>query len=481
MDILNLQLDRGPELLVGSGPRRLPISYDHLGGLSALSDAVAIVLASVLTGAGYHLVAFDDAGDLGVYASFGAVIAALLLPLAKIRGAYELQKLSEPRHVTGALIGLWVGVLVFLLGVGFVLKVSHLFSRGAVLSLALAGPSLILFHRHLLSRLVNSAVAGRRLTPKCIALVTSRDLGEGELGRLQPRGYEILNVFRLDVDGDEATLRASAAQALACLRGSKAQEIHLSLDWSRWEAVKLLLEEFRATPLPVHLLPDTIAAEVMSHPQVSLTAGRAFELQRAPLDGWERFFKRGLDLAVAFAGLVAAAPLLLTVALAVRLDSPGPILFRQSRNGFNGRPFRIYKFRSMTVLEDGPVVTQATRQDSRVTRVGRFLRRSSLDELPQLFNVLKGDMSLVGPRPHAIAHDDQYTQLVAKYAFRHHVKPGITGWAQVHGLRGETPSVELMRRRVDLDLQYIANYSLILDLRILVRTVRELIRPQNAF
>jgi exopolysaccharide biosynthesis polyprenyl glycosylphosphotransferase len=169
------------------------------------------------------------------------------------------------------------------------------------------------------------------------------------------------------------------------------------------------------------------------------------------------------------------------VALAVRLDSPGPILFRQSRNGFNGRPFRIYKFRSMTVLEDGPVVTQATRQDSRVTRVGRFLRRSSLDELPQLFNVLKGDMSLVGPRPHAIAHDDQYTQLVAKYAFRHHVKPGITGWAQVHGLRGETPSVELMRRRVDLDLQYIANYSLILDLRILVRTVRELIRPQNAF
>jgi Undecaprenyl-phosphate glucose phosphotransferase len=231
----------------------------------------------------------------------------------------------------------------------------------------------------------------------------------------------------------------------------------------------------------VHLLPDAIAAEVMSHPQVSLTAGRAFELQRAPLDGWERFFKRGLDLAVAFAALVAAAPLLLTVALAVRLDSPGPILFRQSRNGFNGRPFRIYKFRSMTVLEDGPVVTQATRQDSRVTRVGRFLRRSSLDELPQLFNVLKGDMSLVGPRPHAIAHDDQYTQLVAKYAFRHHVKPGITGWAQVHGLRGETPSVELMRRRVDLDLQYIANYSLILDLRILVRTVRELIRPQNAF
>jgi lipopolysaccharide/colanic/teichoic acid biosynthesis glycosyltransferase len=145
------------------------------------------------------------------------------------------------------------------------------------------------------------------------------------------------------------------------------------------------------------------------------------------------------------------------VALAVRLDSRGPILFRQNRNGFNGRPFRIYKFRSMTVMEDGAVVTQAKRDDARVTRVGRFLRRSSLDELPQLLNVLKGDMSLVGPRPHALAHDDHYSGLLAEYAFRHHVKPGITGWAQVNGFRGETPTIDLMKRRIDLDLQYIAN------------------------
>jgi undecaprenyl-phosphate galactose phosphotransferase/putative colanic acid biosynthesis UDP-glucose lipid carrier transferase len=172
---------------------------------------------------------------------------------------------------------------------------------------------------------------------------------------------------------------------------------------------------------------------------------------------------------------------MLLAALLIKFDSRGPVLFRQKRNGFNGRVFAIYKFRSMRVLEDGERIQQATRDDPRVTRIGRWLRRTSVDELPQLFNVLWGDMSLVGPRPHAVAHNNDYQSVVSNYAFRHHVKPGITGWAQVNGLRGETQTVEIMAKRVEYDLWYINHWSLWLDLRILVKTLFLAYRQPTAY
>jgi lipopolysaccharide/colanic/teichoic acid biosynthesis glycosyltransferase len=167
---------------------------------------------------------------------------------------------------------------------------------------------------------------------------------------------------------------------------------------------------------------------------------------------------------------VLLSPLLIVVSVAIKFDSPGPAVFRQRRKGFSGREFLIYKFRSMHVLEDGPVIAQATKRDARVTAIGRLLRQSSIDELPQLFNVLKGDMSLVGPRPHAVAHDDEYRRLIARYAFRHHVKPGITGLAQINGCRGSTTHLHQMEKRIEFDLWYIDNWSLALDLWILLRT-----------
>jgi undecaprenyl-phosphate galactose phosphotransferase/putative colanic acid biosynthesis UDP-glucose lipid carrier transferase len=172
---------------------------------------------------------------------------------------------------------------------------------------------------------------------------------------------------------------------------------------------------------------------------------------------------------------------MLAALIAIKLDSKGPVLFHQTRTGKDGVPFRIYKFRTMDVLEDGPTILQACRDDPRVTRVGRWLRASSVDELPQLFNVLRGEMSLVGPRPHAVAHDQLYSKQIPNYVLRQHVKPGITGWAQVNGYRGETSSLELMQRRVDLDIWYAQNVSVLLDLEILVRTVFEVCRPRNAY
>jgi putative colanic acid biosysnthesis UDP-glucose lipid carrier transferase len=191
--------------------------------------------------------------------------------------------------------------------------------------------------------------------------------------------------------------------------------------------------------------------------------------------------KRALDLAAAIPAFIILAPLLAVLAVLVRLDSKGPALFRQKRSGICGRSFEILKFRTMHVMEDGAEIVQARQSDPRTTRVGRWLRRYSLDELPQLINVLKGDMSLVGPRPHARAHDEYYAPRIADYCHRHGVKPGMTGWAQVNGLRGPTPTLETMAARIDHDVWYVRHASFALDLKILLRTPFEIFRPRNAY
>jgi undecaprenyl-phosphate galactose phosphotransferase/putative colanic acid biosynthesis UDP-glucose lipid carrier transferase len=207
------------------------------------------------------------------------------------------------------------------------------------------------------------------------------------------------------------------------------------------------------------------------------------EIAKAPVINrlYEERAKRILDITLSAMALVLLMPLLIMVACAIRLDSPGPILFRQARRGLNGHPFHILKLRTMTVMEDGAQVEQARWQDPRVTSVGLWLRRTSIDELPQLVNVLRGEMSLVGPRPHAVAHDVYYGTLIDGYAVRHQVKPGLTGWAQISGSRGPTPQLSEMVERVRLDTWYIRNWSLRLDLLIILRTVRVVAFSKGAF
>ena len=201
-----------------------------------------------------------------------------------------------------------------------------------------------------------------------------------------------------------------------------------------------------------------------------------FIFERAGLNKFELSAKRVLDLFVALIAILLLWPILLIAAIAIKLDSKGPVIFKQRRNGLNGREFVVLKFRTMTVLEDGPNVTQASRGDRRITHVGKFLRRSSIDELPQLFNVVKGEMSLVGPRPHPVSLDNKYRSLIADYDCRFHAKPGLTGWAQINGLRGETATVQQMAQRVRADVWYINNCSVGLDIIILIRTCFEVLR-----
>ena len=236
------------------------------------------------------------------------------------------------------------------------------------------------------------------------------------------------------------------------------------------EQLRELTSALRGLPVRIRCVADRDRA-----------GGRVVELQRPPMNRLQHGLKRALDVVLSGIALGLLAPLLLVIAAAIRLESHGPALFRQTRRGRYGRAFTIFKFRTMTVAEDGPEIRQATRDDPRVTRIGRLLRRTSLDELPQLLNVLRGDMSLVGPRPHAVVHDEQFADMIEHYEVRRYARPGITGWAQANGLRGETSSPDRLRRRVEYDRYYVAHASLRLDLKILLLTLRELLSQENAY
>lgn len=274
---------------------------------------------------------------------------------------------------------------------------------------------------------------------------------------------------------------AALARAIDIARVRGAEEIVLAFPWSDTRKVELIRDSLRVSPLPARLLPDQRIRSLAGNPSFTLRTTLSVEIQRGPLSRTEQISKRSVDVVGALIGLFLLAPLMICSAIMIKLDSPGPIFFRQRRNGFNTKQFYIYKFRSMTVMEDGAAVVQAKRFDPRVTRVGRLLRRTSIDEVPQLINVLLGDMSLVGPRPHALAHDSYYGQLLSDYAYRHHVKPGITGWAQVRGFRGETELVEQMKGRIDCDLWYINHWNVVLDLKILMMTCLEVTTRRNAY
>jgi undecaprenyl-phosphate galactose phosphotransferase/putative colanic acid biosynthesis UDP-glucose lipid carrier transferase len=298
-------------------------------------------------------------------------------------------------------------------------------------------------------------------------------------------GSSEVNRFTLSGDNDEAARSLKDVQVIGAaadfIRRHNCRQILIALPWQDRARIELVKHQIKTVPVPARLLPDMAVRALSDTGWSERKRVLAIELQRAPLSEAQRFVKRTADVVMAALGLLLLLPTLVVAAVAIKLDSPGPVIFRQARRGFNGKSFVILKFRTMTVQEDGAHVVQATRNDSRVTRIGRFLRESSIDELPQLWNVLKGDMSMIGPRPHALAHDNYFEALLRDYAFRHHVKPGITGWAQCNGARGAMPTVEHAAERVKLDLWYITNWSPWLDLLILIKTIFEILRSRNAY
>jgi putative colanic acid biosynthesis UDP-glucose lipid carrier transferase len=315
-----------------------------------------------------------------------------------------------------------------------------------------------------------------------VALIVLDGEHNGVMSNLTRHGIRVARQFVLPtLDQPDAFRRGAADRIVSKIRGSDAQEVMIVADLDRYQLVSEIIGRLKQLPLPVLFMPVGPSSDMLTRPTRTIGLSPAFQLQNSPQTETQQSVKRALDVSLALIGLLLLSPLFLLTALVIKLDSSGPALFRQRRCGFNGREFLIYKFRTMTVQEDGDHIAQAERNDPRVTRVGSFLRRTSIDELPQLLNVLGGSMSLVGPRPHALAHDNEYNKLVANYALRHHVKPGLTGWAQIHGFRGRTLTPHDMENRVKLDLWYIDNWSFLIDLKILALTPVALIKSDNAF
>ena len=266
-------------------------------------------------------------------------------------------------------------------------------------------------------------------------------------------------------------------------RAGKIDQIIIALPQTAERRTAEVARRLEQLPVSLHIVTHIAGdlADVVSAHQVSaLGSVGLIDIKTKPLADWGRYIKTAEDYVIGSLALFIALPVMAAIAVAIKFDSPGPVLFRQRRHGLNRRVIEVLKFRSMTVMENGAAVQQAKRVDARVTRAGQFLRRTSLDELPQLINVLRGEMSLIGPRPHALVHDDHYGEMLERYANRHQVKPGMTGWAQVNGFRGPTETPDKMRDRVDRDLTYIDRWSLWLDLKILAMTVFVGFRHKNA-
>jgi putative colanic acid biosynthesis UDP-glucose lipid carrier transferase len=299
------------------------------------------------------------------------------------------------------------------------------------------------------------------------------------------QGVDFLGYFddRTDdrVDSEAALQRlGSLRDAAPFIHGRAVHEVYITLPLGSQPRIVELLEQLQGTTASIFFVPDVFGISIIQGRLQDMNGVPVVGICETPFTGTNELIKRASDIVLASIILVLISPLLLLIWVGVKLSSPGPAIFRQRRNGLDGEEIIVYKFRSMRAMDNGEVVKQATRGDPRVTPFGAFIRRTSMDELPQFVNVLQGRMSIVGPRPHAVAHNELYRQLIKAYMVRHKVKPGITGWAQVNGHRGETDTVEKMQTRVEYDLEYLRNWSLGLDLQIIARTVKVVLLARNA-
>lgn len=398
------------------------------------------------------------------------IMALLVVLMNLMQGAYARWRITRMSALLAKLCLVWVTVAIIAASLIFFAHAAERFSR-----LWIGGALLISFGISASARVAAQIVLRRARrfgrARRSVFLVGPPELllqvGKG-MRNAPAEGYSIAGVQRVAGEMTAAELDQLARRVLE----SGAREVWICVPLEMGGIVRSIFYVLRHHTVEVRFIPDFRGMQLLNHRMSEVAGHLAVDLSVTPLDGLARITKRMEDLILGALITLLIIPVCLVIAIAIKVTSPGPVLFKQYRTGANGRRFKVYKFRSMVVHEerDGQV-TQARRGDPRLTRVGAFLRCTSLDELPQFYNVLQGRMSIVGPRPHALAHNEYYMDIVESYMKRHKVKPGITGWAQVKGYRGETDTVEKMEKRVTCDLWYIDNWSLWLDLRIILMTV----------
>ncbi|MBN3756631.1 undecaprenyl-phosphate glucose phosphotransferase [Paraburkholderia sp. Tr-20389] len=455
-----------------------------LTGLLARLFDVALIVAGALVAS---QIRFDDVSQRGFYLAFVAFAAAFSLAVFPALGVYQSWRGRSKRVLTGQVALGWLIVQGCAMALMFSLHRIDFVSRlWFVYWTALSGSGLIISRLVIHSLIGRVRHAGIDLQPVAIAACGDHcnDIIHKMEGAAES-GFRPWAVYDLSPESKKGSAVPTFTEQKAFARYVRDQnigEVWLALPLTEERAILKLVDEFRNDLINIRFMPDVRALALFEGSVTSLLDQPTINLAASPLPPNAMVKKDLFDRLFALAALLAISPILLGCAIAVKLSSRGPVFFRQQRKGADGRVFTIYKFRTMRLHEQkAGVLKQATRNDPRITRVGGFLRRTSLDELPQFFNVLCGDMSVVGPRPHALEHDDLYQNVVSGYIHRYRIKPGITGWAQINGYRGETDRLEKMEGRVEHDLYYLRNWSFALDVRIILATIFKGISHQNAY
>jgi Undecaprenyl-phosphate glucose phosphotransferase len=454
--------------------------------LAVLADALVIIAAAVASGAIYHVAFLDVEVQWQRSVEAGALLALFYVVPLLFRDAYAVTAYLKRRTSPRSAFLAWNTAFVCLGAAGFLTKTTAVYSRGSLVMLYIAGGIAVIGVTALLRRYLRNAFARGYLRPRAIMLAGTPE----RIAAVRPRfeGAEasatIVATFPLNADAKTPAALPSreTLQAMVKLAAeSGTDDVVIALDWKDEALIDLVATTLSEVAIGVHVSPPGIFDRFTDARVSRLAETSVVSLVWPPLGPMQLLVKRSFDIVVATVALGLLAPLFAAVAVLIRLDSAGPVFFRQTRGGYNQRTFLIWKFRTMTVTEDGSSIVAAKRGDARVTPIGRILRKYNIDELPQLINVLLGEMSIVGPRPHAVSHDHLYGIRIEDYPRRLRVKPGITGWAQINGLRGSAERDEDMRERVAADLYYAENYSLLLDLYIIGMTVVSPKAYRNAY
>ena len=380
-----------------------------------------------------------------------------------------------------------VAIMTLILFLGYATRSLDRFPPEAIINWLWLGPAAMLLG-NLVFRWLLPLLLKLQGGPRRAIIVGLNEQGAELSKRIAQSPYD--NIELLGFFDDRSEDRTAAPQTriegrlvdvAAYVKREHVQLIYICLPMASQPRILHVLDELRDTTASIYFVPDLFVTDIIQGRMGHVSNMPVVSVCETPFTGINGLVKRCSDIVISLGILTLISPILLAIAAAVKLTSPGPVIFKQRRYGLDGEEILVYKFRSMTVCEDGNVVKQAQKNDSRLTPIGGFLRKSSLDELPQFINVLQGRMSIVGPRPHAIAHNEMYRKLIKGYMVRHKAKPGITGWAQVNGLRGETETVDKMAARIDYDLDYLRNWSLGLDLKIILMTVGVVFKDQYAY
>jgi len=466
--------------------KRFSISSRVIPGLVIALDSFVILSSALIL---YDtLVRF---GEFSYYAAATAFVWLVAITLMNFAGLYKFDAIIRPFAFVDKIVIVFATTFCFLLAAAFALKVSTEYSRLWTGSFALSSLFGTLLFRVIAAQIIGR-LSDRQVFSRNVVIVGSGEQMARLLDKIyksQSRFITVLGVFverQEDVltnDVSRYAMLGTVDDLPSYIRGNNVDDVVICLPWSADGQITQMLDGLRELPVNAYLGSDLIGFRLPLRPAPDhFEELPLVEVMGKPLAGWGGIQKAALDYGLGLILTIMLLPMMILIVIAIRLESRGPALFRQQRYGFINRVFEIYKFRTMRFTEaPEEKIVQARRDDPRVTRVGRILRRLSLDELPQIFNVLNGTMSLVGPRPHAVQHNEEYAQTIRGYFARHRVKPGMTGWAQVKGFRGETKTLEKMQARVQYDIYYVENWSLLFDLKILMMTAVICLTGRNAY